>query len=365
MRKLLFILFLLLLSLPLLSVAQSSTTSSVQAKTLNLFLKDGTTALIQFSNGYTLYVQSSQSINFTGTITVTIYAPGSAYNLIINGVEYHSSTVTLSINSSETLIVEAVLVLDRVTVDILGSGSLALTLSNGSTLTLSHSTSFLVANQTTLYITSSKPFVVNNYGIPTTYFVQRVLQNITLIINFNTQNISTTNLAKIMIIINGEGVLEVEIEGNNSILTTFAINSSTTFYAPLESEVQLYSSKMFIINGEKTDEYKFYVNNTYITLNITLSSTSSTVSSNNTITTTSNSFTSTTTTSTTQQTQQPPSVSIPPVTTSTNRGESFNQLSIMFSIIILIILILVIIFIIYRRIMQRPSPKVRGRPRTR
>jgi len=354
MKKLLLVLFFLLL-LSLLSVAQQNTTSTAQTKTLNLILKDGTTALIKFSNGATLYVQSSQSINFTGEINVTIYAPGSAYNLIINDVEYHSSIVSLTINTSETLIVEAMRVLDRVAVDIIGSGSVKLTLNNGSALTLSHSASFLVPNQTIIYITSSKPFVVNNNGISTTYFVQTVLQNITLVINFNTQNISTTNLAKIATIMNGQGVLEVEIEDNNSILTTFAINSSRTFYAPIGSVVWLYSSKSFIINGEKTTgEYEFNVNNTYILLNITFSSITYTVPSNNTITTTSTPFTSTTTTtnnSTTSTSSHTQTTTVIKQTTNESAPSTGNNelIMIVFFIILVIIIYATIIYLFLLR----------------
>ena len=295
---------LILLSLFLLSLTIMGTTATTNANnenTLTLILKGGAIAEIQYQNNVTVPVYNSTTVPFNGTIKLSIHVPRPGLVLVVNGTKYYSGVYNTTINESTTICADAVQIYDEVTINLIGNGSVHILLysisGNESALVLNKSASFKVDNETFISLSSDKSFIVNNDNLTTTYFAMVLIKNTTFNVNFNIQNISTSNLAKINLTFANRGFVQIFID-NISAYETLAyheFNKSAVFYAPFGATVYIASPYKFEANGEianltesGTYVYVFNVstNNNMLNISFILPNTSSITHANSTATVT-------------------------------------------------------------------------------
>ena len=262
---------LILLSLFLLSLTIMGTTATTNTnngdKTLTLILQGGAIAEIQFENNTTIPVYNSTTVNFNGSIKLFIHVPHPGLVLLVNGTKYYSGDYNTTINKSIIIYADAIQIYDEIRVNIIGNGNIKMLLyginNNYSSININKSTSFKINNETFISLSSDSSFIVNNDNLTTKYFAVVALKNITLNIDFNTENISLSNLAKINLSFLGKGVIEVFID-NISAYETLAYheyNNTATFYAPLGTTIYLLSPIEFNVNGQTANlsETRAYV----------------------------------------------------------------------------------------------------------
>jgi len=252
-----FLLFLAILSLPI--IYTTATTTSNETNTLTLVLKGGAVAEITYQNNTTVPIYNSTSVPFNGTIKLLIYVPHPGLVLVVNGTKYYDGVYNTTINTTTIIYADAIQTYDEVSINVIGNGSVNVLLyninGNQSALTLKKSALFKVDNQTYMLLSSDNPFTINNDNLTTNYFAIILMKNDTLNVNFNIQNISTSNLVKINLTINGNGSINMFID-NISAYETLAYheyNESSVFYAPLGVTIYLVSSSEFKVNGEMSN----------------------------------------------------------------------------------------------------------------
>ena len=200
---LIFLLTLLLLAMLTLMTTANSTTSE---NVLHLIIKGPVSVLLIFSNGTLKNINQSATIYFTGCVKIySFISPSTPYNiLLVNGTPYCYSYST-TISTSETIYFSVALFYQKLTVNIIGNGYVALYIRNFSillktgnpansttVLTVTHNTTFcLYPSGYGVTVESSKSFTVNNDYIPTKFYEIVLLRNATLNINFNVPNISS------------------------------------------------------------------------------------------------------------------------------------------------------------------------------
>jgi len=136
----------------------------------------------------------------------------------------------------------------RVTINLIGSGTLAVRLPNNTVLNINSSTSFLVPGKTAINITSNQSFMVNNDYVITKDYVIGIIQDTTLNVDFLVEDITLP--PTIALELSGTGNLNVEIINDTAILTYFTINKTTSFFAPAKSLIIIYSPSSFYVNGK-------------------------------------------------------------------------------------------------------------------
>jgi len=253
----LFLSFLIIFSLPILIIPSTvNATNEGNNNILTLVLKGGAIAEIQYQNNVTVPVYNSTTIPFNGTIKLFIHVPHPGLILIVNGTKYYSGEYNTTINESTTIYADAIQIYDEVSINLIGNGSVNVLLyginGNESTLALNKSTSFKVDNETFISLSSNKLFTVNNDNLTTKYFAIITLKNVTINVDFNTQNISTSNLARINLAISGKGLINVFIDNISAYetLSYNVYNQSTIIYAPLSTTVYITSPFEFKVNDQ-------------------------------------------------------------------------------------------------------------------
>ena len=336
--------------------------------TLILNIEGPAQVYLIYPNGTKIQVGSG-IYHFSDYVAVLALAPH-GYQLYVNGTEYLLYYSAL-FNSSTSLIISAIPIYYTLTINFENNGTVELHFLNGTVEVLSTSKTFKVLNNTFAWITSSTPFMVNRNTMVTHYFGENITSNTTWNVIFNPP--LPQGYLKINVGIVGNETINIIIKNNTAILTNVTIDHNETFLVPKGYSVDFYSYNNFTVNGKealymfgKGYNYYYYgpiIHNTSIIIIFPFKSNISTTQPIATRTLTTNNKSISTSSVTNIQSS---SVSIPPVATSINRGESFNRLLIMFSVILIVLILVIIFIIIYRRrIMQRPSPKVRRRPRTR
>jgi len=160
---------------------------------LKVLIEGPSQVLVNYPNGSFLLIGNSSTLQFNGSIRVTIFSTNPSYYVLVNGTKYFSS-YSFSINNSETLYVKAIPEYVKMSLTLNGSGNLKIMINNGSSFTINKTTSFLVLNNSIVYITSGKTFEIN--GAITNFYIIAPSSNVSLDINF-IKNTSSTSSPKI------------------------------------------------------------------------------------------------------------------------------------------------------------------------
>jgi len=166
---------------------------STNGNSLKVLIEGPSQVLVNYPNGSFLLISNSSTLQFNGSIRVTIFSMNPSYYVLVNGTKYFSS-YSFSINNSETLYVKAIPEYVKMSLNLNGSGNLKIMINNGSSFTINKTTLFLVLNNSIVYITSGKTFEIN--GTITNFYIIAPSSNVSLDINF-IKKFSSTSPPKI------------------------------------------------------------------------------------------------------------------------------------------------------------------------
>lgn len=404
MKNGLFFLVLLLLSIPLLSITNATTSNE---KTLFINIQGSVEVFVNFLNGSYAIINKTSTIHFTENIIISVTVPF-GYTLYVNGTKQSLGIYYAKVNTSESIYLKAVPQYARLTVNVNGNGNITLYIYNASDTTLlpfppyiygKNYTKVIVNHNETFNIfpprifvvlTSNKSFIVNNDGVVTNFYdIVTATTNVTLNVNFNVQEFkySPSEYASIRInlpqnsnftVILSDQPNENSINASLITYTLFIANKSTTVVAPLGSLLWLYSlsNKTFYVNGNISFNNIYVVNVTHnMTLFVSFSMSNTATQTNTTTSTTTTSTTSTTSTAVSTTTTTSTTTSTKSIITTTQKitsptateitSSSRHPILIYYYLLVVIVVIFLVIFLLMRKRSENEGLKKRVRRRRR